>query len=71
MFKSKKRTKQEPEIQYVKTVPQHPQDRLSRRLKKINQQTICDEEFLQECAYFNRKKKLNETDKINRGKAII
>ena len=33
-LKCKKKIKHEPEIQYVKTVPQHSRDQLSRRLKK-------------------------------------
>ena len=45
-LKCEKRIKQEPEIKYVKTVPQHPQDRLSRRLKNKPANIICDVEFL-------------------------
>ena len=63
-LKRKKRIKQELEIQYVKTVPQHPRDRLSRRLKNKPENIICDKEFLKEFPYFNRKIKVNETDKI-------
>ena len=32
---------------------------------------ICDEEFLKEFPYFNKKIKVNETDKIKRQEAII
>ena len=63
-LKCKKRIKQELEIQYVKTVPQHPRDRLSRRLKNKPANIICDEKFLKEFPYFNRKIKVNKTDKI-------
>ena len=70
-LKCKKRIKQEPKIQYVKTVPQHPQDRLSRRLKNKPANIICDEKFLKEFPYFNRKIKVNKTDKIKRREAII
>ena len=70
-LKCKKRIKQEPEIQYVKTVPQHPRDRLTRRLKNKSANIICDEEFLKEFLYFNRKIKVNKTDKIKRREAII
>ena len=55
---------QEPEIQYIKTVTQHSRDRLSRRLKTRPAIIICDEEFLKEFPYFNRKRKVNETNKI-------
>ena len=46
-LKHKKR-KLEPEIHYVKTVPQHPLDQLSRRRKHKPANIICDEEFLKE-----------------------
>ena len=46
-LKHKKR-KLEPEIHYVKTVPQHPLDQLSRRRKDKPANIICDEEFLKE-----------------------
>ena len=62
-----KRIKQEPERQYVKTVPQHPRDWLSRRLKNKPANTLRDKKF----PYFNRKIKVNETDKTKRREAII
>ena len=40
-------------MKYVKTVPQHSQNRLSRRLKKNPANIIRDEEFLKESPYFN------------------
>ena len=69
-LKCKKKIKHEPEIQYVKTVPQHSRDQLSRRLKKKPANIICDKEFLKEFPYFNRKIKVNEIDKIERREAI-
>ena len=65
-LKRKKRIRQEPEVQYVKPVPPHLLDRLSRRLKKKSANRICDEEFLKEFPYFNKKIKVNEIDKIKR-----
>ena len=44
---------------------------MSRRLKKKPANIICDKEFLKEFPYFNRKIKVNETDKIKRQEAII
>ena len=43
---------------------------MSRRLKKKSANTICDEEFLKEFPYFNKKIKVNEIDKIKRWEAI-
>ena len=43
---------------------------MSRRIKNKPANTICDEEFLKEFPYFNRKIKVNETDKIKRRGAI-
>ena len=57
--------KQEPDIQYMKTIPQHPQDRLRRRVKNR------PAKFLKEFPNFNRKIKVNETDKIKRREAIM
>ena len=48
----------------MKTVPQHPRDRLSRRIKNKPANIICDEEFLKEFPYFNRKIKASETNKM-------
>ena len=67
----KKIIKQEPEIQDVNTVPQHLQDWLRRRLKYKPAKIICDEEFLKEFPYLNRKIKVKKTDKIKRREAII
>ena len=44
---------------------------MSRRLKNKPANIICDEEFLKESPYFNRKIKVNETDKIKRQEATI
>ena len=44
---------------------------MSRRLKKKPANIISDKEFLKEFPYFNRKIKVNETDKIKRQEAII
>ena len=44
---------------------------MSRRLKHKPANLICDEEFLKEFPYFNRKIKVNEADKIKRGEALI
>ena len=44
---------------------------MSRRLKNKPANLICDEEFLKEFPYFNRKIKVNETDKIKREEALI
>ena len=70
-LKRKKRIKQEPEIQYLKTVLQHPRDRFRRRINNKPTHTICDEEFLKEFRYFNRKLKVSKTDKLKRREAII
>ena len=70
-MKCKKGIKQESEIKYVKTVPQCPRDQLGRRLKNKPANIICNEEFLKEFLYFNRKIKLNKTNKIKRREAFI
>ena len=70
-LKRKKRIKQEPEIQYVNTVPQYLRDQFSRRLKGKPGNIICDEEFVKEFPNFNKKIKVNETDKIKRRETII
>ena len=44
---------------------------MSRRLKNKPANIICDEEFLKEFPYLDRKIKLNETDKIKRRQSII
>ena len=44
---------------------------MSRRLKNKPANIICDEEFLKEFPYFNRKIKVNETEKIKWLEAII
>ena len=44
---------------------------MSRRLKNKPANIICDGEFLKEFFYFNRKIKVDETDKIKRREAII
>ena len=44
---------------------------MSRRVKNSPENIICDEEFLKEFTYFNRKIKIRETDKINRQEVII
>ena len=71
LLKRKKRIKQESEIQFLKTLTQYPRDQLSRRLKKKPGNLICDEEFLKKFPYFNRKIKVNQTDKIKRRDTII
>ena len=43
---------------------------MSQRLKNKPANLICDEEFLKEFPYFNRKIKVNETDKIKREEAL-
>ena len=52
-------------------LPCHPQNQLSRRLKNRPANIICDKEFLKEFPYFNKKIKVNKTDKIKRREAII
>ena len=44
---------------------------MSRRVKNRHANIICDEGFLEEFTYFNRKIKISETDKIKRREAII
>ena len=44
---------------------------MRRRVKNKPVNIICDENFLKEFPYFNRKIKVNETDKIKRREAII
>ena len=70
-MKHKNRLKDEPELKYLKTVPSHPSDRLSRQLKNAPANVVCDEEFLKEFPYFNKKIRVNETDKIKRREAIF
>ena len=55
----------------MRTLPQHLQDWLSRRLKNKPANIIGDEDFLKEFWYFKRKIKVNKTDKIKRREAII
>ena len=70
-MKRKNRLKDKPELKYSKTVPSHPRDPSSRQLKKAPANIVCDEEFLKEFPYFNKKIRLNETDKIKRREAIF
>ena len=42
---------------------------MNRRLKSKPVNVMCDEEFLKELPYFNRK--ISEIDKVKRRKAII
>ena len=70
-MKHKNRLKDEPELKYLKTVPSHPRDRLSRQFKNAPGNVVCDEEFLKEFPYFNKKIRVNETDKIKRREAIF
>ena len=58
-------------MQYIKTLPQHPRDWLRGRLKNRPANIICNKELLKEISYFNRKIKVNKTDKIERREAII
>ena len=44
---------------------------MTRRVKNRPANIICDEEFLKEFTYFNRKIKINEADKIKRREAIM
>ena len=44
---------------------------MSRGLKNKPAKIICDEEFLKELPYFNRKIKVNKTDKIKRREEVI
>ena len=44
---------------------------MSRRVKNRHANIICDEGFLEEFTYFNRKIKISKTDKIKRREAII
>ena len=44
---------------------------MSRKLKNKPANVTCDEEFLKEFPYFNRKIKINEKDKIKWWEAII
>ena len=53
----------------MKTVPSHPRDRLSRQFKNAPGNVVCDEEFLKEFPYFNKKIRVNEMDKIKRREA--
>ena len=70
-LKRKNRLKHEPELNYLKTVPSQPKDHLSRWLKNAPANIVCNEEFLKEFAYFNKKIRVNETDKIKRREAIF
>ena len=70
-MKCKNRLKDEPELKYLKTVPSHPRDRLSRQFKNAPGNVVCDEEFLKEFPYFNKKIRVNEMDKIKRREAIF
>ena len=70
-LKRQKKIKQEPEVQYIKTPLQYPWYRLGRRFKSRPANIICNKELLKEFPYFNRKIKVNETDKIKRREVII
>ena len=70
-MKCKNRLKDEPELKYLKIVPFHPRNRLSRRLKNAPANIVCDEEFFKEFPYLNKKIRVNETDKIKRRKLIF
>ena len=70
-MKCKNRLKDEPELKFLKTVPSHPRDCLSRRLKNAPANIACDEEFLKEFPYFNKKTRVNETYKIKPREAIF
>ena len=70
-LRHKKKMKQEPETQYIKTLPKNTHDWLSRRLENKPANIACNEEFLKEFPDFNRKIKVNKTDKIKRREVII
>ena len=70
-MKCKNRLKDEPELKYLTTVPSHPRDHLSRQLKNAPANIVCDEKLLKEFPYFNKKIKVNETDKIKQREAIF
>ena len=70
-LKRKNRLKDKPELKYSKTVPSHPRDPSSRQLKKAPANIVCDEEFLKEFPYFNKKIRVKETDKMKRREAIF
>ena len=70
-MKYKNRLKDEPELKYLKTVPSHPKDWLSSRLKNAPTNIVCDEEFLKKFPCFNKKIRVNETDKIKRRETIF
>ena len=70
-LKRKNRLKDKLELKYFKTVPSHLRDPLSKQLKKAPTNIVCDEEFLKEFLYFNKKIRVNETDKIKRRETIF
>ena len=70
-MKGNNRLKDEAELKYLKTVQSHSRDHLSRRVKNASANIVCDEEFLKEFAYFNKKIRVNETDKTKRREAIF
>ena len=70
-LKCKNRLKDEPKLKYLKTVTSHPRYRLSRRLKNAPANTMCNEKFLKEFPYFNKKIRVNERNKIKQREAIF
>ena len=44
---------------------------MSKRLKNKTANIICDEEFLKEFPHFNKKIKVNQTDKIKKREATM
>ena len=55
----------------MRTVPSHTRVHLSRQIKNAPANIVCDEEFLKEFPYFDKKLRVNETNKIKRREAIL
>ena len=70
-LKQKKKLKKNPEVEYVKTVPIHPRNRLSRKIINAPTNIFVDKQVLKDLPYFNTKIKVDETDKNNRREAVF
>lgn len=70
-LKRKKQLKKEPEVEYVKTVPVHSRDRVSRKNRNVPAKIFVQNQVLKDLPYFNIKIKVNEVVKNKRREDVF
>ena len=70
-LKRKNQLKKEPEVEYVKTVPVHSRDRVSRKTRNVPAKIFVHDQVLKDLPYFSFKIKVNEVDKNKRREAVF